>query len=80
MSETVKVTLTCDKCKNSIDIKDLFISAGTYGVDIHIVCLNTMNAVELIKLLRLDEIKLMHYNDWQNAEKVISIIKGGKFI
>ena len=55
MSEITRVI--CDICKTDADPKDSgFVDAGVYGAHMHLSCLRGIDAIELIRVLGLDEI------------------------
>lgn len=65
----------CDICKNDMDVSDIdrtkdVINAEVYGVHMHTVCFLTLNQIELLKLLGLDDItiggeKLIYTKDFK---------------
>lgn len=68
-TKTIKI-VRCDKCGISIAEKTKYINANTYGRDFCVNCFINMNALDLVKILNLDEIKLMYINDWENSAKI----------
>jgi hypothetical protein len=76
MPRTTQVQLNCDKCTLSIPIDTKYINAMSYGVVFHIECLKLMTAHELIKIMDLDEVKLMTDEDWTGAVRVTGIPVG----
>jgi hypothetical protein len=70
MTTTTVTTRICDICKEEIIKTDLYINAGTYGIDAHRICARDLNFQETVRLLILDEIKIMVDDDWDNAKKL----------
>ena len=62
MSKETTVTVTCDKCKKSIEEQN-YIDAGTYGKDFHIACIKNMNGLEMLIALELDDIRYSYSLD-----------------
>jgi hypothetical protein len=60
-----KTMVICDKCRKEIntvetsDTPEEWIDAGAYGVEIHVECLESMKVKNVLKLLGLDDIRLM---------------------
>jgi hypothetical protein len=75
MTTNTKVEITCDFCKKDIDLANNYVNAGVYGRDFHIGCVEEMSADTLIWMLDLD-IKVMRYDDWQNAVKAPMFFRG----
>ena len=70
MGRKTIVTLICDRCKEEIDQEERYINAETYGFIFHVLCFTSMSAHELVRLLTLDEIKIMVDGRWEDAEKI----------
>ena len=68
----ISVTVrNCDVCKLKINKDVRYINANFYAKDFHIMCLMMIDALTIIKILGLDEIKVMVNNDWATAIKLI---------
>ena len=72
MSSITTTVVTCDVCKFEIGNNDIYINAGTYGIDSHRDCAINLDFFQTVKLLGLDEIKVMRFDDWDNARKLVS--------
>jgi hypothetical protein len=75
-TEKVQVTMNCDLCTLSIPVDEKYINAMTYGVVFHIDCLKRMTAHQLVKIMDLDDVKLMFDKDWENAKRLTGIADG----
>ena len=69
----------CDVCNNDMGVADVYrskavINAGVFGVHMHTSCFKALLPLQLVKLLRLDEItiggeKLAYIDEkWFNRE------------
>lgn len=67
--------VTCDKCNNEIGKDEVYVAAGVYGKDCHLSCFENMSAPEAIVFLGIDDIKIMKFEDWQNATKANSYFR-----
>ena len=72
MTSKTTTVLTCDVCKLEIGNNEHYINAGTYGADAHTKCAINLDFFSTVKLLNLDDIKYMRFEDWENARKVVS--------
>ena len=75
---TQKTVTICDHCGKNIAEDEKFINAGTYGIHLHLKCIEDLNALDLVAILDLDDIKLMVGEDWQGSEKLPSAVRRGK--
>lgn len=72
MSSITTTVVTCDVCKNEIIKSEKYINAGTYGIDMHTFCALGLDFFMTVKFLGLDDIKVMRFEDWENADKLVS--------
>ena len=72
MSSETTTIVTCDVCKKEIIKTENYINAGTYGIDMHTFCGLGLDFFKTVQLLNLDEIKVMRFEDWENASKLVS--------
>ncbi len=67
---TRNTVIICDHCKAAVKKinGDQHIDANPYGVDLHKACLDAISANRLIRLLRLEDIKINGvdyvYSNW----------------
>lgn len=66
-----RIITSCDMCKE--DIRGEYVNATVYGVEICTRCYRVSTAHDIVKLLKLDDIKIMAKDDWQNAVKITTI-------
>ena len=57
--KTIQV-VDCDVCSRAVGDLESFIEAMTYGVAAHVECFMNLNAIELVKFLGLDDIRIDH--------------------
>lgn len=73
MAAKTTVTITCDVCKQELGNNEQYVNAGTYGVEVCLPCAEGMNMKQVIKLLGLDDIKVMTALEWESAVKYIRV-------
>jgi hypothetical protein len=74
---TVINTIKCDKCGLEILSPEKFLNAEAYGIDLHLGCVKQMSAIEIIRMLDLDDIKVMKINGWDESEKAPGYFRRG---
>ena len=78
MAVETTVVMTCDYCKKEITKESFYLEAGSYGIQLHLGCVSTMNGEQFIVVLGLDDIKVMQRDDWEKAVKANSYYRRNK--
>lgn len=65
---TERTLVICDKCNKEIANDEKYLNAGTYGIHLHLTCLNQMPTRDFIIMLDI-ECKVMTGQDWATAVK-----------